>query len=270
MTLSSDLLAKVQQFEWYHTLELAPGVVTPGWFDTRELPPRLPFPNSLKGKRCLDIGTFDGFWAFEMERRGAAEVVAIDLLNIEEIDWPPNTQPQTVDALRRRKRDGQGFELAKECLRSSVIRHDLSVYDLDEQKLGQFDFVYFGSLLLHLRDPVRALESVRRVSRGEVLIVDTIDLLLTILFPHRPTASIDVRGRPWWWICNSAGIVRLVEAALFRVAEHPRRIFIPPGTGQPLRPLRPQMVFTRSGRDGLLKRLLGDAHVVIRAVPTNG
>jgi hypothetical protein len=33
---------------------------------------RLPWPSSLAGMRCLDIGTMDDFWAFELERRGAA------------------------------------------------------------------------------------------------------------------------------------------------------------------------------------------------------
>ena len=42
-----------------------------GWFDTRAVGPRSRCPTSLAGKRCLDVGTWDGFWAFEMERRGA-------------------------------------------------------------------------------------------------------------------------------------------------------------------------------------------------------
>ena len=63
---------------WYHTLELAPGVVTPGWFDLRPIVSLLPWPD-VRGKRCLDVGTYDGFLAFELERRGAAEVVATDI-----------------------------------------------------------------------------------------------------------------------------------------------------------------------------------------------
>src|SRR5207248_11327788 len=105
------ITAKVKDEEWYHTLELAPGLVTPGWFDTRQVVSELPIPTSLTGSRCLDIGTFDGFWAFEMERRGASEVVAIDLLDISEADWPPNSAPETVAALSQRKRGGRGFEL---------------------------------------------------------------------------------------------------------------------------------------------------------------
>jgi tRNA (mo5U34)-methyltransferase len=248
-------------------MELDPGILTPGWFDTRGVVRDLPLPGSLAGKRCLDVGTFDGFWAFEMERRGADEVVGIDLLNIADADWPPNSAPETIEAIGRRKRGGRGFELAKECFGSSVARQEMSVYDIDPSDLGSFDFIYLGSLLLHLRDPVRALDRLRQVCRGELLIVDNIDLVLTLLFPRRPTATLDLRGRPWWWTCNVAGIARLAEAARFRVIQRPKRIFMPPGAGQPLPRLHPRMMFSEAGRETAIKRLRGDPHVAVRAVP---
>ena len=47
---------------WYHTLELPGGELTPGWFDTRGAVDRVPWPAaSLRGLRCLDVGTWDGF-----------------------------------------------------------------------------------------------------------------------------------------------------------------------------------------------------------------
>src|SRR6266436_2067445 len=71
---------------WYHSIEVASGVVTPGWFDLRGIVGKLPWPD-VRGKRCLDVGTSDGFLAFELERRGAAEVVALDIGGHEEWDW---------------------------------------------------------------------------------------------------------------------------------------------------------------------------------------
>src|SRR4051795_7659096 len=94
--------------EWYHTLELEPGVVTPGWFDTRRALASVPFPASLAGKRCLDVATFDGFWAFEMERRGASETLAIDLLDPTQADWPVNSDAAVIEAIGERKRAGEG------------------------------------------------------------------------------------------------------------------------------------------------------------------
>src|SRR5213079_414603 len=113
-------------------MELRPGVETPGWHDTRPVVGQIPFPASLTGKRCLDVGTFDGFWAFEMERRGASEVVAIDILDPAAWDWPARSTPETMAAIGRRKGQGQGFDIAHSQLGSSVRRLERSVYDLNE------------------------------------------------------------------------------------------------------------------------------------------
>src|ERR1700678_4471248 len=74
----------------YHTIELPGGVTTPGQSDLRKQARRL-LPADLRGKRALDVGTFDGFWAFELERRGA-EVVAIDIGRVEEGQIAPNNR----------------------------------------------------------------------------------------------------------------------------------------------------------------------------------
>src|SRR5262245_62521924 len=56
---------------WYHTIELGNGLVSRGFYDHRPVVNCYGLPDSLCGKTALDIGTADGFWAFEMERRGA-------------------------------------------------------------------------------------------------------------------------------------------------------------------------------------------------------
>jgi 2-polyprenyl-3-methyl-5-hydroxy-6-metoxy-1,4-benzoquinol methylase len=38
----------------------------------------------------------------------------------------------------------------------------MSVYDLSPERVGRFDVVVCGSLLLHMRDPARALEAGHR------------------------------------------------------------------------------------------------------------
>ena len=40
--------------------------------------PRLKLPKRLDGRTVLDVGAWDGFYSFEMERRGAAKVLATD------------------------------------------------------------------------------------------------------------------------------------------------------------------------------------------------
>jgi tRNA (mo5U34)-methyltransferase len=61
-----------------HQIEVAPGIVTPGGDRSAEKLAHLNLPSDLSGKRVLDIGAWDGFFSFECERRGAAEVIATD------------------------------------------------------------------------------------------------------------------------------------------------------------------------------------------------
>src|SRR5215469_1800364 len=65
---------------WWHSFELPGGEVVRGMNPLEVLKQRIaqfPIPGDLRGKRVLDIGAWDGWFTFEMERRGA-EVVALD------------------------------------------------------------------------------------------------------------------------------------------------------------------------------------------------
>jgi tRNA (mo5U34)-methyltransferase len=219
---------------WYHTIELPGGTVTPGYFDTREAARVVPLPASLAGRRCLDVGTYDGFWAFEMERRGAAEVVAVDLLDHRRWDWPADSEPETIDAIGGPKAQSlRAFDEAKAALGSRVERRDLSVYDLSPELVGEFDCVYCGSLTLHLRDPVRALAAIHSVCRGELVYEDAVDVALSRSWRRTPGAVFDGRGRPWWFRLNAAGLARVAEAAGFDVVAGPIRFDLPYGAGGP-------------------------------------
>jgi tRNA (mo5U34)-methyltransferase len=168
-----DLLERSREIAWYHTLELAPGVVTPGVFDLRPWVRRYGLPSRLDGLRVLEVGTFDGFWAFELERRGAAEVVALDLADEADLDWPPRRRPENFHGLLR----GDGFELAKEALGSNVQRVVRNIYDADPAELGTFDLVFCGMVLIHLRDQLLALERIASLCRGTFISCEEYDPL---------------------------------------------------------------------------------------------
>jgi tRNA (mo5U34)-methyltransferase len=87
MPIDTALLEQVNSRSWYHVMELGDGQVTDGWFDMRPYVKHYGIPERLDGMRVLEIGTWDGFWAFELERRGAAEVIALDLDDEADLDW---------------------------------------------------------------------------------------------------------------------------------------------------------------------------------------
>jgi tRNA (mo5U34)-methyltransferase len=268
LTSDDELRDHVAGHDWYHTLELRPGITTPGWFDTRPVAPRLPWPD-LQGRRCLDVGTFDGFWAFEMERRGAGEVVAVDIIDPQQWDWPVGSDTAVVEAINQRKRGGDGFLTAAAELGSKVQRHERSVYDLDAQALGRFDLVYLGSLLLHLRDPVGALSRVHEVLApgGQLLLLDAVDLELSARHRRTAVARLDGVGRPWWWRPNLAALRQFVDSAGFRVTRGPSVVYMPAGAGQELPRVTPRSLLTAAGRQNALEHWRGDPHAWILASP---
>ncbi len=132
---------------WYHRIELAPGIVTPGTNDSGRVLEMLDLPESLAGKRVLDLGTRDGFFAFEAERRGA-EVIAVDYMPAE----------------------ATGFALAARILSSNVTYVQENIYNCGRERFGEFDVIFMLGLLYHLRDPLGALDVVRELAGGRVYV----------------------------------------------------------------------------------------------------
>jgi tRNA (mo5U34)-methyltransferase len=204
------LRAEIERLPWYHTLELGNGVVTQGMFDHRPVLDRYGLPPDLTGLRCLDVGTMDGFWAFEMERRGAAEVTALDLEDPEALDWPASIRAEHTKALDETKADR--FALAREALGSQVRRVGRSVYELGPD-VGTFGLVFCGDLLVHLKDPVTAVERLRTVCEGRAIVCNPIKRFR--FAEGRALAELDGVTEFTWWVTNLKGLVQVVRAAGF-------------------------------------------------------
>ncbi len=236
--------ARLDEVLWYHTIEVVPGAVTHGWWDLRHALRQLPFPE-VEGTRCLDVGTWDGFYAYELEARGAAEVVAVDLPDLRDIDWPPEVRahpernPTLQEATQPRP---AGFDLVKELRGSSVRWQGCSIYDLDPDSVGTFDLVVVGSLLVHLRDPVRALDAVRRVVRpgGHLLLADYLHAPVNVLGRGRPLFELRGVGNDFqWWLASDRGLRQLLTVAGFDIDRVSPYFLLRPGAHYPVRSLRP-------------------------------
>lgn len=259
------LASRIASVTWYHSLPLPFGLVTPGSFDNLDELARVPFPKSLAGRRCLDVATADGFWAFEMERRGASEVLAIDVAP-DRLDWPGRAASDH-GAIRT---DGAslpgGFAIAHEALGSNVRWRELSVYELDPDDVGRFDFVFIGSVLGHLRDPVRALAAIRGVLQGELLSVDMLSAPLTILHPRHAMALVAAEDWPLWWVPNLQGYRRLFAAAGLSVLASGRPFFLKRGVAY-CAAYGSQTAHKkgRKGVTGAISARLGNLHAWVRA-----
>lgn len=232
-----EIRRRVDELAWYHTFDLPGGITTRGLFDHRRVVARLPFPPSLAGQRCLDVASSDGFFAFEMARRGASEVVSLDLPDHDAQDFsgPPR------DDHRRRQHSGRAnrcFRVVADATGLEVTRVDASVYDLDRLGLGMFDYVFMGNILLHLRDPILALRAARAVTSGELLSYEAISLPLTVLRPFTPTGQLAIGDDNRFWTPSKAGHRRLLEAGGLHVFATGGPLFQPLGASWPRLPAR--------------------------------
>ncbi len=157
-----DIAAKQAELDavtWYHEFDFGNGLRTHThchhieqhrrvWAFVKAQLDRVDF----RGKSVLDIGSWDGYWSFHAEKRGARAVLASDDLGQ---NWSA----------------GRGIHLAKELLGSSVeIDQNLSVYDLPSR--GQkFDVILFLGVYYHLHDPFYALAQIRHCCHKDTVVV---------------------------------------------------------------------------------------------------
>ena len=146
--------------QWFHTIDLGQGVVTPGMDDSPSKLAWLRLPDDLTGRTVVDVGAGDGFFSFEAERRGA-EVLATD-----SYCW---TGAGILDK--------GGFDLPKAARNSHVAERTLRVEEIPAAGLPLFDIVLFLGVLYHAPDPLGYLRAIRGITKGFAIIETHVDLL---------------------------------------------------------------------------------------------
>ncbi len=185
----------------YHSLDLGNGTIIEGVISVDALRSRLhdlEVPESLEGRRVLDVGAASGWNSFELERRGA-EVVAIDCVAYEE------------------------FRYASSLLNSTVDYRMVDVDEISPELLGTFDIVLFLGVLYHLRHPLLALEKLCAVTR-EVAFVESF-VTDSLMSPSGQTSmefyEIDELGGQIdnWFGPTTACLVALCRSAGFATVQ---------------------------------------------------
>jgi tRNA (mo5U34)-methyltransferase len=193
-------IGELSRLGWYHSIQLPDGQIIHGLQTLDQLRARLaqfPIPDDLRGRRVLDIGAWDGWFSFEMERRGA-DVVALD----------------STEHTR--------FRVARELLGSRVEYRIGDICRLSPRELGRFDIVLFFGVLYHLKHPLLALETVCDLTTGMAFVEsyvtdDGADLAAPPLMEFYETTEL--RGQFDNWVgpntaclmafCRTAGFARV-------------------------------------------------------------
>jgi tRNA (mo5U34)-methyltransferase len=210
------LRGEIPRRKWYHRMDLGNSIVTPGfawedlWNNTRDVRAAIDY----VGKAVLDLGSWDGLWAFEAEALGASLVVATDCNNT----WQSPIHYGMNNLL-----------LVREALFSQVVplwnvsptvlreRLDNLLYSHPLLRDG-FDIIQHLGLLYHLRDPMLSLAQCRSIIR------DDGTLLVETAFDGSDSVSmqLNVENRIYddhttWWAPTLACLEGMLRMAFFAI-----------------------------------------------------
>jgi SAM-dependent methyltransferase len=176
----------------------------------------------------LDVGTFDGFYAFLAEYRGATRVVAVD--NEQYKYWVSARWGIPLEG-------AEGFRTIRRLLDSDVAYRRMDAMEL-ERLDEKFEFVYCFGILHRVENPLGLLRVLLRVTApGGTVAVETYG----VRAEHRdgPAIRVSEPGEAYagddfvYWGFNDTGLERLARVAGFsrseqldavEVDQHPRLI----------------------------------------------
>ena len=175
-------------------------------------------------QRVLDVGAASGFLTFEMERRGA-KVVSFDVDEGGNRDIVPHFRlraelpsiraAQNI-ALERLK---NAYWLTHRAMGSRAKAIYGSIYDLDE-RIGEFDIIFYGMILGHLRDPYQALYQGARRCRRTMLVVSIFEdnpaPRATLIPSHGRSDSLAIES---WWSMTTGLIEQMLGTLGFAVKD---------------------------------------------------
>jgi SAM-dependent methyltransferase len=203
---------------FYHVMQL-PGIGMVGeQWDLRDTVEEYLGNFNFQGKRALDVGTASGFLTFEMEKRGAS-VVSVDLESGDKWDLVPFVKASyDKDAELAMRRDNiarlkRGYWLAHRLLESKARVYYGNIYELPDA-LGLFDVVVLGAILLHLRDPFKALQSACKLSRDAVIVTDLYFSAETPVMQFVPDWD-SLNPKDTWWLISEKCMVQMLKVVGF-------------------------------------------------------
>jgi tRNA (mo5U34)-methyltransferase len=229
MSSAQDLRERIEALgPWFHNLRIG-GVQTAPDHPLGDYPHfkwerfRHVVPEDLQGASVLDIGCNGGFYAIEMARRGAGEVVAID------------SDSRYLDQARLAAAASGGAA-------ERISFRQINVYEIGTLA-RRFDLVLFMGVFYHLRHPLLALDLLHEHVVGDRLLFQSMQCGASTATATEENYAFFERQAldryDWprlhfiersfaedptnWFIPNAGAVEGMLRSSGFVIQEHPER-----------------------------------------------
>jgi SAM-dependent methyltransferase len=220
-----EIVTSPENLFFYHSIELPGHGLMKGDWDLRAADHEYLGNVDLTGMRCLDIGAASGYLSFKMEKLGASEVVSYDMKNGSDWDIVPHFKLAAKMGAMRRSADEamrrlkQSYWFSHRALQSRAKAVYCDIYSIPEG-LGSFDFVFYGMILTHLRDPYLALYNGARLCRDTIVVTGVWTNDERPISTWRPSGdkcdTLSVKG---WWLLSKGTIKNMLGTLGFSVVD---------------------------------------------------
>jgi SAM-dependent methyltransferase len=163
-------MVELEKIKWFHTMDLN-GYITKGLCDWRPYKKNF-FLEKTINKTVLDVGAGDGYFSFEMEKIGA-HVTATEIdsqLNRDNYNFGLENIKSKHSLI-----DGYSFKAASLKINSSIKLISSNIYDIDKDVSEKFDVVFCSDVIMHLTDPIKALQNIHKISKKYLILGNPIN-----------------------------------------------------------------------------------------------
>jgi tRNA (mo5U34)-methyltransferase len=193
--------ADIDRQYWFHSFDFGNGLVAKGAKSLEYLKGEseaILGPIDLAGRSVLDIGTFNGHYAFEAERRGAARVVAAD-----KWEW------------RHELGSRESFEIAHHLKGSAAEPLEIDPPEITTA-IGKFDVVLYLGVFYHLIEPIFCTRRIAECATRLMIVETHIDALDNPKPAMNFYPGAELNNDPSnWWGPNPSMIFELMRACGF-------------------------------------------------------
>jgi hypothetical protein len=222
--------------DWYHSTALADGTPIKGQWDLRGHEKAYLGDIVLDGRRVLEFGPASGYLTFWMEKQGAS-VTSFEagydaaFEQLPAVDGTDESENR-LSLMRHIARINNSWWFHHRELHSAAKIAYGDIYNVPDD-LGRFDVSFFGCILLHLRDPYRALHQAAAHTDHAIVVTDNV-------YPGLEDADDPVlrfgmdRDNPEpsvrWWDLSPGVITRMLWRLGFertRLLHHAQRFEVP-------------------------------------------
>ena len=201
----------INKTEFYHSVEINDYKIK-GFYNWEPYIDLITNLIDFNKKKVLDVGPGDGYFSQKFSSLGS-KVEAVDIPSQEERDnYKFGKKNKHIHSTGGKKRKHNfNFHIFNKIHKNNIKLHNLNVYELEKLK-KTYDLVFCNDLLLHLTDPIRAINQMTLVSKDYILIGNPI---LNRTFFNKNKSQVDYLGHlknNAYYIFNENAFINLINS----------------------------------------------------------